>query len=165
MDARGCSQARRGRQSAVSAVRCAKGTGCGSRARPRPTATALSAAPILSAQTHFILDKIDGALQSLGGSLRDVVRTRVYLHRADDWEPVTRVHGERFAGVLPANTLVEAGVIGDEYGVEIEAEAVLSDSRSRSKGLGGAFLALRGRPDVPLGQLSQPKVVVPFGLF
>jgi len=80
----------------------------------------------LEAQTHFIIDKIDGALQSLGGGLTDVVRTRVFLQNAEDWEPVTRVHGERFADILPANTLVQAGVIGDEYRVEIEAEAVIS---------------------------------------
>ena len=80
-----------------------------------------------AAQAHFAIDKIEGALQSLGGRLEDVVRTRVYIRNADDWEPVSRAHGQRFGHIQPANTLVQAGLIGDEYLVEIEAEAVLGD--------------------------------------
>ena len=76
-----------------------------------------------AAQTHFVIDKIAGALQSLGASLDDVVRTRVYLRDPAQWEPVARAHGERFGHVQPANTMVGAGIIGDEYLVEIEAEA------------------------------------------
>jgi aryl-alcohol dehydrogenase-like predicted oxidoreductase/enamine deaminase RidA (YjgF/YER057c/UK114 family) len=76
-----------------------------------------------AAQTHFVIDKIEGALQSLGGSLEDVVRTRVYVPDVDGWEPIARAHGERFRKILPANTLVHAGLVGDEYLVEIEAEA------------------------------------------
>ena len=78
-----------------------------------------------AAQAHFCLDKIAGALQSLGGRLEDVVRTRVFVADRDLWEPVARAHGERFGHVLPANTLVEARLIGDEYLVEIEADAEL----------------------------------------
>ncbi len=76
-----------------------------------------------TAQTHFVIDKIEGALQSLGGSLEDVVRTRVYVPDVDGWEPIARAHGERFRKIFPANTLVHAGLVGDEYLVEIEAEA------------------------------------------
>lgn len=76
-----------------------------------------------AAQAHFCLDKIAGALQSLGGRMEDVVRTRVFVADRDLWEPVARAHGERFGHVLPANTLVEARLIGDEYLVEMEAEA------------------------------------------
>jgi len=83
-----------------------------------------------AAQTHFILDKIDGALQSLGASLDDVVRTRIYLDRASDWEAVSRAHGERLGHLQPANTMVQAGVIGEGYLVEIEAEAE-TDLRTR----------------------------------
>ena len=79
-----------------------------------------------AAQTHFILDKIQGAIESLGGSLTDVVRTRIFIRRTDDWEPVARAHGARFGTILPANTLVRADLIGDEYLVEIEAEAQLA---------------------------------------
>ena len=75
------------------------------------------------AQTHYIIDRIEGAIQSLGGRLEDVVRTRIYVRDLDDWEPVARAHGERFASVRPANTLVRAELVGEEYRVEIEAEA------------------------------------------
>ncbi|MEO7966443.1 MAG: Rid family hydrolase, partial [Gemmatimonadaceae bacterium] len=62
------------------------------------------------------------SLQSLGGSLKDVVRTRVFVSRMDDWEAVARAHGERFGDVLPANTLVRADLIGKDYLIEMEAE-------------------------------------------
>ena len=78
-----------------------------------------------AAQTHFVIDKIEGALQALGGRLADVVRTRVYVPPGGDWEAVARAHGQRFGAVLPANTLVHAGLVGDQHLVEIEAEAVV----------------------------------------
>lgn len=76
-----------------------------------------------AAQTHFIIDKIEGAIESFGGRLEDVVRTRIFVNNLDDWEPVARAHGERFKGINPANTLVEARLVGEGYLVEIEAEA------------------------------------------
>ncbi|PHN08150.1 aldo/keto reductase [Flavilitoribacter nigricans] len=78
-----------------------------------------------AAQTHFVIDKIAGAIQSLGGQLEDVVRTRIFVQRLEDWEAVARAHGQRFAGIQPANTLVRADLVGDGYLVEMEAEAVL----------------------------------------
>lgn len=78
-----------------------------------------------AAQTRFILDKIEKAINQLGGALQDVVRTRIYLRHVADWEPVALVHGERFGSIRPANTMVQAQLIGDEYLVEIEAEAVI----------------------------------------
>jgi len=78
-----------------------------------------------AAQAHFAIDKIEGALESLGGKLSDVVRTRIFVKDRSQWEPVARAHGERFASIQPANTLVEARLIGDEYLVEIEADAEL----------------------------------------
>jgi enamine deaminase RidA (YjgF/YER057c/UK114 family) len=78
-----------------------------------------------TAQARHIIDKIEAAIAQLGGSLRDVVRTRVYVRHIADWEPVARVHGERFGSIRPANTLVQAALVGDEYLVEIEAEAVI----------------------------------------
>ena len=75
------------------------------------------------AQAHFAIDKIEGALKSLGSNLEDVVRTRVYVRDASMWEAVARVHGERFGHILPATTMIQAGLIGDAYLVEIEAEA------------------------------------------
>lgn len=81
------------------------------------------------AQAHFILDKIEGAIQSLGGTLEDVVRTRIFIRNADQWEPISRAHGQRFAGIQPANTMVRADLIGEEYLVEMEAEAILEPKK------------------------------------
>jgi len=78
-------------------------------------------------QAHFCLDKIEGAIQSLGGRLEDVVRTRIYVRDAGVAEAVSRAHGARLGHVQPANTLVQAGLIGDGYLVEMEAEAVVHD--------------------------------------
>lgn len=78
-----------------------------------------------ASQMHFVIDKIEGAIQSLGGGLRDVVRTRVFVKNIADWEPIARVHGERFRGIQPVNTMIGAKLIGDEYLLEMEAEAIL----------------------------------------
>ena len=78
------------------------------------------------AQAHFAIDKIEGALQSLGSRLEDVIRTRVYIRDTSIWEAVARVHGERFGHILPASTMIQSGLIADEYLVEIEAEAVVA---------------------------------------
>jgi aryl-alcohol dehydrogenase-like predicted oxidoreductase/enamine deaminase RidA (YjgF/YER057c/UK114 family) len=78
-----------------------------------------------AAQTHFVLDKIEGALVSLGGTLEHVVRTRVFVDDITLWEPIARALGARFGHILPANTMVQAKLIGDGYLVEIEADAEL----------------------------------------
>jgi aryl-alcohol dehydrogenase-like predicted oxidoreductase/enamine deaminase RidA (YjgF/YER057c/UK114 family) len=78
-----------------------------------------------AAQLHFVIDKIEGALRSLGARLEDVVRTRVFIRHLSDWEAVARAHGERFHEIQPANTLVQAALVGDDYLVEVEAEAVV----------------------------------------
>ncbi len=77
------------------------------------------------AQATYILDKIAASISALGGKMEDVVRTRIYLKDASQWEPVSRAHGRFFSEVLPANTLIEAGGLVGEYEVEIEAEAVV----------------------------------------
>ena len=77
-----------------------------------------------AAQAHFVIDKIQAAIESLGGRLEDVIRTRVFVNDINDWEAVARAHGVRFGGIYPANTLVQARLVGDEYRVEIEAEAL-----------------------------------------
>ena len=79
-----------------------------------------------AAQAHFVIDKIEAAIISLGGSLSDVVRTRIFVNNIEDWEPVARAHGSRFVGINPANTLVESKLVGDGYLVEIEAEAIIN---------------------------------------
>jgi aryl-alcohol dehydrogenase-like predicted oxidoreductase/enamine deaminase RidA (YjgF/YER057c/UK114 family) len=76
-------------------------------------------------QTVYILDKIAASLSALGGSLEDVVRTRILLRDVAQWEPVSRVHGRYFGDIRPANTLVSVGGLVGDYDVEIEAEAVV----------------------------------------
>ncbi len=78
-----------------------------------------------AAQTHFVIDKIEGAIEAFGGKLEDVVRTRIFVNELSDWEPIARAHGERFKDINPANTLVQARLVGEGYLVEIEAEAVI----------------------------------------
>jgi enamine deaminase RidA (YjgF/YER057c/UK114 family) len=78
------------------------------------------------AQAHAVIDKVAGALRSLGATLEDVVRTRLFVARAEDAAAVTRAHGRRFGEIQPANTLVLAGLVGDGYLVEMEAEAVVA---------------------------------------
>lgn len=87
-----------------------------------------------AAQAHFAIDKIEGALLSLGAELADVVRTRVYVRDLSDWEAVARVHGARFGAASPANTLVQAGLVGDGLLVEIEADAVTGRGRRDGEG-------------------------------
>jgi len=80
-----------------------------------------------AAQTHFVIDKIEAVLQTFETTLESVVRTRIFVHNTEDWEPIAKAHGERFNGINPANTLVEAKLVGDGYLVEIEAEAVIQN--------------------------------------
>lgn len=80
------------------------------------------------AQTTYILDKIAASLSAAGGRIEDVVRTRVYLKDADQWEPVSRAHGRVFGDILPANTLIQAGALIGDYEVEIEADAIVDAS-------------------------------------
>lgn len=78
-----------------------------------------------AAQTQFVIDKIEAAITSLGGSLNDVVRTRIFVNDIQDWEAVANAHGSRFKNIDPTNTLVQAELVGEGYKVEIEAEAIL----------------------------------------
>lgn len=76
-------------------------------------------------QATYILDKIEASIKALGGKLQDVVRTRVYLTDAADWQAVSAVHGHYFGDIRPANTMLAVKeLIGDGYRVEIEAEAI-----------------------------------------
>ena len=84
-----------------------------------------------AAQARFIFEKIARALAQLGGTLNEVVRTRIYVRDIADWEAVARVHGEIFADIRPVNTLVQAVLVGEEYLVEIEAEAIIGAGPAR----------------------------------
>jgi aryl-alcohol dehydrogenase-like predicted oxidoreductase/enamine deaminase RidA (YjgF/YER057c/UK114 family) len=78
-------------------------------------------------QMHFVLDKIEGALKSMNATMRDVVRTRIFVSDVQHWEAIARVHGKRFEGINPTNTLVVAKLIGEEYLVEVEADAITNE--------------------------------------
>ena len=78
------------------------------------------------AQAKQTLRNIEKALQEAGASLRDVVRTRIYLTDIDRWEDAARAHAEAFAAVKPAATMVEVSRLADAVMlVEIEAVAVV----------------------------------------
>jgi enamine deaminase RidA (YjgF/YER057c/UK114 family) len=79
-------------------------------------------------QARFILSKIEKALASAGGTLQDVVRTRMFVTNIADWEAIGRVHGLYFKEVKPAATMVEVkALISPELLVEIEVTAVLGE--------------------------------------
>ncbi len=84
------------------------------------------------AQTEFVIRKIERALQQAGAELSDVVRTRIYLAPDADWQAVAEMHGKYFADIRPANTLLYIhALVGDEYLVEMEAEAILAEPSLR----------------------------------
>jgi enamine deaminase RidA (YjgF/YER057c/UK114 family) len=79
-------------------------------------------------QTRFIIQKIEKALSDAGGSLKDVVRTRIYVTNIKDWDAVGRAHGEFFKIIKPVTTMVEVkSLIDPNFVVEIEATAYLSE--------------------------------------
>jgi enamine deaminase RidA (YjgF/YER057c/UK114 family) len=81
-------------------------------------------------QARRVLEIILGALEDAGAGARDVVRTRTYLTRAEDWEEVGRAHGEVFADVRPASTMiVVSGFLDPRWVVEMEADAIASEPR------------------------------------
>jgi enamine deaminase RidA (YjgF/YER057c/UK114 family) len=81
-----------------------------------------------AAQTRKILENIAAVLHRAGATLRDVVRTRIYVTDIATWEAVGRVHGEVFRDIRPASTLVEVvRLVSPDLLVEIEADAVVKE--------------------------------------
>lgn len=80
------------------------------------------------AQTRFILQKIERALQQAGASLKDVIRTRIFVTDISRWEEIGRVHGDFFRTIKPVATMVEVkALISPELLVEIEVTAMIGD--------------------------------------
>ena len=79
------------------------------------------------AQTKVILEKIERVLEKAGASLKDVVRTRMFVTDISRWEEYGKAHGEFFATIKPCTSMIEVkGLIAPEYLVEIEATAIIS---------------------------------------
>ena len=78
------------------------------------------------AQTKFIIEKIEKVLQRAGATLKDVVRTRMFVTDIGRWEEYGKAHGEFFKEIKPCTSMIEVkGLIAPEYLVEIEATAIL----------------------------------------
>jgi len=92
-----------------------------------------------AAQARRCLEIITEALAGSGAALQHVVRTRILLTRIEDWPAVAEVHGEYFAQIRPACTVVQVlGLIDPDWLVEIEADAVLEEQVAESVARGDA---------------------------
>jgi len=75
-------------------------------------------------QTRAALDQAIAAVEALGGTKHEILRTRIFLAPDADWEAAARAHVQLLGDVAPANTMLyAAGLIGDGYLVEVEVDA------------------------------------------
>ncbi len=79
------------------------------------------------AQTRYIIEKIEKVLKQAGGTLKDVVRTRMFVTDISRWEEYGKAHGEFFGSIKPCTSMIEIkGLIAPEYLIEIEATAIIN---------------------------------------
>lgn len=78
------------------------------------------------AQAVLALRNVESALQAAGARLTDVLRTRIYVARFEDWPQVAKAHAEVFRDVRPAVTLLTCTMVSPEILVELEADAVVA---------------------------------------
>jgi len=81
----------------------------------------------IEAQTRRCLELIKKAIEDLGGELKDVVRTRIFLTDVSVWKGAAKIHGEFFSKIRPASTFVgTSALLNPAWLVEIEADALVS---------------------------------------
>ncbi|MBS1760115.1 MAG: RidA family protein [Bacteroidetes bacterium] len=79
-------------------------------------------------QTKYIIQKIEKILQSAGSSLKDVIRTRMFVTDISQWQEYGRAHGEYFGTIKPCTTMIEISkLIAPEFLIEIEATAIITE--------------------------------------
>lgn len=79
------------------------------------------------AQTAYILQKIEKALQQAGASLSDVVRTRMFVTDISRFDEYAKAHGEAFSTIKPCTSMLEVkALVSPEYLIEIEATAIVA---------------------------------------
>jgi enamine deaminase RidA (YjgF/YER057c/UK114 family) len=79
-------------------------------------------------QAKFVIEKIERVLAHAGASLKDVVRTRMFVTDISRWEEYGKAHGEFFSAIRPCTSMIEVnGLMSPEYLIEIEATAVIDN--------------------------------------